>query len=94
MKTVKKAKPVTGKAAALKSTGDLAGPFKFTAAALAAKTPAALKLTEGSARWRLMKYAFAHPAQRFTREDLKKIVGDQLTQALSGCVRYKFLTKA
>lgn len=90
----KQAKPVTGKVVALKSAGDLTGPFKLSPAALAAKTPAALRLNEGSARWLLMKYAFAHPAQNLTREELKKVCGDQLTQALSGCVRYKFLTRA
>ena len=83
MKTAKK----------LKTAGDMSGPFKLTPAALAAKTPAALGLREGSARWALMKYAFAHPRAQLARDDLERIVGTQLPQALSGCVRYRFLEK-
>ena len=41
-----------------------------------------------------MKFVYAHPAKTFTREELAKVCGEQLTQALSGCVRYKFLTRA
>ncbi len=95
MKTAKKAKkPVAaGKAVALKGAGDMSGPFQLSAAALAAKTPAALGLREGSARWALMKYAFAHAGAPLERADLARIAGAQLTQALSGCVRYRFLTR-
>jgi hypothetical protein len=92
MKTAKKAKPAAGKDVALKGAGDLSGPFQLTPAALAAKTPAALGLREGSARWALMKYAYAHPRAPLDRADLERIAGAQLTQALSGCVRYRFLT--
>lgn len=83
-----------GKSVALKAAGDMAGPFKLTAAALAAKTPAALGLRAGSARFKLMAYAYAHRRAALERDDLERVAGTQLSQALSGLVRYKFLAKA
>ena len=93
-KKAKPAKPQIGAVAALKKAGDMSVSFKLTAAALAAKTPEALHLKQGSARWKLMKYAFAHARAALDRDDLERIAGKQLPQALSGCVRYRFLEKA
>ena len=82
-----------GKTAALEGAGDMSGPFSVTPAAATAKDPSALRLQKGSARWKLMAYALRHPTKRLTREELEKAVGaKQLPQALSGCVRYRFLT--
>lgn len=88
------AKPQIGAAAALKTAGDMTGPFKLSPAALAAKTPDALGLRKDSARFNIMKYAFAHQKEKIDRADLERIAGAQTGQALSGCVRYRFLVPA
>ena len=66
------------------------GPFKPTKLAMEAKTPAALRLRAGSARWALMEFAFAHP-KGFTREELAQVLGPQTGQALTGMALYGFI---
>ena len=86
------AKPEFGRAVALKAPGAMTGPFTLTPAARAAGNPVALHLKKDSARWKIMVYAYAHPAERLTRERLGKLVGPaQVGAALSGALRYRFL---
>jgi hypothetical protein len=66
----------------------------MTDKAIKAKEPSGLGMHEGSARFKLMEFMYARKSVKpVTVEELEKVVGDQLKQALSGCVRYEFLVK-
>ena len=81
---------------ASKGAVNLTGPFKLGPEAEKAKSPAELRMHEGSARYALMEYVLSSKKKTFTADELKEVkgVGDQLKQALSGCVRYEFLAAA
>lgn len=89
-------KAKTAAKAGRKGAVNLAGPFKLGPKAEKVKSPAELRLHEGSARYALMDYVYGSKKKTFTIDELKAVkgVGDQLKQALSGMVRYEFLSPA